>query len=91
MFCWLTIPIVRREPEAGDLADCSIAVLDVGGRHEPELGNFDHHQFPKDHPPMCSLSLVLQHIGLYEDALAFCDWLEPAEWLDTRGSKETSR
>jgi hypothetical protein len=84
------VPIVRREPGASDLADPSIAVVDVGARHEPELGNFDHHQFPKDHPPLCSLSLVLQHLGLYEDALAFCDWLEPAEWLDTRGPQETS-
>lgn len=66
-------------------------MVDVGASHDPQLGNFDHHQFPKDHPPMCSLSLVLQHLGLYEDARAFCDWLEPAEWLDTRGPKETSR
>ena len=85
------VSIVRREPSADDLEDSSIAVVDVGHRHEPEFGNFDHHQFPKDHPPVCSLSLVLQHLGLYEDARAFCDWLEPAEWLDTRGPKETSR
>ena len=84
-------PIVRREPAASDLDDPAITVIDVGGRHEPELGNFDHHQFPADHPPMCSLSLVLQHLGLYEDALAFCDWLEPVEWIDTRGPQETSR
>ena len=57
----------------------------------PERGNFDHHQFPKDHPPVCALSLVLQHLGVYEDARAFCDWLEPAEWFDTRGPVETSR
>jgi hypothetical protein len=84
------VPIVRREPGAVDLADPSIAVVDVGASHDPAFGNFDHHQFPKDHPPMCSLSLVLQHLGLYEDARAFCDWLEPAEWLDTRGPKETA-
>lgn len=85
------VAIVRREPCDEDLANPSIAVVDVGGCHQPELGNFDHHQFPKDHPPTCSLSLVLQHCGLYEDARAFCDWLEPAEWLDTRGPQETSR
>ena len=43
------------------------------------------------HPPVCALSLVLQHLGVYEDARAFCDWLEPSEWLDTRGAMETSR
>lgn len=85
------VPIVRREPEASDLEDPSIAVVDVGGEHRPEAGNFDHHQFPKDHPPLCALSLVLQHLRLYEDARSFCDWLEPAEWLDTRGPVETSR
>lgn len=85
------VPIVRREPTADDLADPMIAVLDVGGEHEPLRGNFDHHQFPKDHPPICSLSLVLQHLGVYEDARAFCEWLEPAEWFDTRGAMETSR
>jgi hypothetical protein len=84
-------PIVRREPTTDDLADPTIAVVDVGAQHQPDLGNFDHHQFPRDYPPMCALSLVLQHLGVYEDALAFCDWLEPAEWLDTRGPKETSR
>jgi hypothetical protein len=84
-------PIVRREPTPGDLDDPQTAVVDVGGEHAPERGNFDHHQFPKDHPPMCALSLVLQHLGVYEDARAFCDWLEPAEWFDTRGPVETSR
>ena len=84
-------PIVRREPTGDDLADASIAVVDVGGQHQPDLVNFDHHQFPRDHPPMCALSLVLQYLGVYDDALAFCDWLEPTEWLDTRGPQETSR
>ena len=42
-------------------------VVDVGGRLEPELGNFDHHQFPRDADPTCSLSLVLQKLGLYEE------------------------
>ncbi len=85
------VTIVRREPVAEDLADVSIAVVDVGHEHAPERGNFDHHQFPKDHPPTCSLSLVLQHLGIYEDARAFCDWLEPAEWFDTRGPVDTAR
>lgn len=83
--------IVRREPAGADLADRTIAVVDVGGQHQAELNNFDHHQFPRDHPPMCALSLVLQNLGVYQDALAFCDWLEPTEWLDTRGPQETSR
>ena len=84
-------PIVRREPEAAELADVSIVVVDVGHVHDPALNNFDHHQLPKDHPPTCALSLVLRHLGLYEDASQFCDWLEPAEWFDCRGPNDTAR
>jgi len=79
------VPVVRREPTPEDLANPSICVVDVGHEHEPARNNFDHHQLPKDHPPTCSLSLVLQHLGLYEDARQFCEWLEPAEWFDCRG------
>lgn len=79
------VPVVRREPVREDLVNPSICVVDVGHEHEPARNNFDHHQLPKDHPPTCSLSLVLQHLGLYEDARQFCEWLEPAEWFDCRG------
>ncbi len=85
------VPVIRREPTPDDLADPAIAVVDVGHRHEPELNNFDHHQLPKDHPPTCSLSLVLQHLGLYDDARQFCDWLEAAEWFDCRGPLATAK
>ena len=84
-------PIVRREPTPADLADPATAVVDVGHQHAPELNNFDHHQLPKDHPPTCSLSLVLQHLGLYDDARQFCDWLETAEWFDCRGPLTTAK
>lgn len=85
------VPVARREPAAEDLADAKVAVVDVGHVHDAALNNFDHHQLPKDHPPTCALSLVLQHLGLYEDARQFCDWLEPAEWFDCRGPGETAR
>ena len=84
-------PIVRREPTDADLADPATAVLDVGHRHEPALNNFDHHQLPDDAAPTCALSLVLQHLGLYADARAFCEWLEPAEWFDCRGPNTTAK
>ena len=85
------VQIFRREPAAADLADPSVAVVDVGHSHDPALNNFDHHQLPRDHVPTCSLSLVLQHLSLYEDARQFCDWLEPAEWFDCRGPMDTAR
>lgn len=84
-------PIVRREPTPDDLASSSVCVVDVGHAHQPELNNFDHHQLPKETPPTCSLSLVLQHLGLYQDARQFCEWLEPAEWFDCRGPETTGK
>ncbi len=85
------VPVVRREPTEEDLARPEVCVVDVGHRHEPERHNFDHHQLPKDHPPTCALSLVLQHLGIYADARRFCDWLEATEWFDTRGPIGTAR
>lgn len=85
------VQIQRRDPTAEDLENSSINVIDIGHRHEPEKGNFDHHQFPRDATPTCALSLALQHLGLYQDARSFCDWLETAEWLDCRGAKGTAQ
>ncbi|MEM6602347.1 MAG: MYG1 family protein, partial [Verrucomicrobiota bacterium] len=84
------VTIQRREPGEQDLADPATAVVDIGLRHQPELANFDHHQFPRDHVPTCSLSLVLQYFDLYGDARRFCEWLEPAEWFDCRGAVDTA-
>jgi hypothetical protein len=85
------VTIVRREPTPADLADPETAVIDVGQQHDPALNNFDHHQLPQEQPPTCALSLVLKHLGIYEDARQFCDWLEPAEWFDCRGPVDTAR
>ncbi len=83
-------PVVRRDPSAEEIEDPGVAVVDVGGVHDPDRSNFDHHHFDRDHPPTCALSLVLDAFGLYEDALHFCDWLEPAEWFDSRGPNKTA-
>lgn len=83
--------VVRREPTEEDLADVETAVVDVGHEHDPARSNFDHHQFPKDHEPICALSLVLMDLGLYEDARSFCDWLETTERLDVTGPIGTAK
>lgn len=83
-------PIVRRDPTEAERLDAAVALVDIGGSHDPALHNFDHHHFPREHPPTCSLSLVLEALGLYQDARTFCDWLEPAEWFDSRGPKVTA-
>lgn len=84
------VPVFRREPTKRELQDSEVAIVDIGEVHDPERSNFDHHHFPREHPPKCSLSLVLDHQGLYEDARHFCDWLEPAEWFDSRGPNKTA-
>jgi len=84
-------PVVRREPTKSELEDCGVAVVDIGGVHDPERSNFDHHGFPREHPPSCALSLILDHLDLYKDAQHFCDWLLPAEWFDSRGPKKTAQ
>ncbi len=84
-------PVVRREPTAEEIADKAVAIVDVGGVHNAENKNFDHHHFPREHAPTCALSLVLEDLGVYEDALRFCDWLEPAEWFDSRGPNKTAK
>jgi len=84
------VPIERRDPTPEDLENPSTVVVDIGHEHDPEKRNFDHHQFPRDHTPICALSLVLQNLGVYEDAQRFYDWLETAEWLDCRGPKDTA-
>ena len=84
-------PICRRDPSPEDIDDQHTAVVDVGGVHDPEMQNFDHHQFPRDHPPVCALTLVLQSLDVYEDAVLLCDWLPTAEYLDTRGPNDTAK
>lgn len=80
-----TATVYRSTPTDEDLDDPKTAVIDIGGRHQPELLNFDHHQFPRDHPPQCALSLVLKHLYIYEAATEFWPWLPSTEVSDTRG------
>ncbi len=84
------VPVSRRAPTSAELLDPSVCVVDVGDEHCAERMNFDHHQLPRDHVPTCSISLVLRHLGLDEDARLLCGWLECAEWLDVRGPQKTA-
>jgi len=85
------VAIARRDPTQDDLENTTVAVVDIGHQHDPQKNNFDHHQFDRDHVPTCSLSLVLQHLGIYEDAREFCPWLEATEWFDCRGPNDTAK
>lgn len=83
------VAVERRDPTENEMEDSMVGVVDVGHRFEPELSNFDHHQFPRDHEPTCALSLVLRKLGLYASARQFCEWLEVTEWFDCRGAVAT--
>ena len=85
------VPIFRREPSEADLSDPEIAVVDVGLEWDEKRINFDHHQFPRDAEPLCALSLVLKHLGIYDETRKFCNWLEVAEYIDTRGPNDTAK
>ena len=58
-----SVVIERREPTAEELKDPHVLVLDVGGRYEPEKGNFDHHQLPAG-TKESAMSLFAASIGL---------------------------
>lgn len=68
-----------------ELDDPAIYVLDIGRQHDPGLLNFDHHHFDPDAPPRCTLSLVIDHLGLIGAARRCWPWLEAFERWDTGG------
>jgi hypothetical protein len=52
-------PVVRSDPDQEMLDSPDFWVLDQGGRFEPELHNFDHHQLKEE---ICSLTMVLDYM-----------------------------
>ena len=57
------VVIERRDPTEDELANPRVLVLDVGGHYRPDLGNFDHHQFPKG-TKESAMSIFAASIGL---------------------------
>lgn len=82
--------VYRREPTSEELNDPEVLVLDVGGKHEPELSNFDHHQRGRDEKPECALSLYAQHLGLAE-TLSIRKWYVPTVQMDVQGPFATAK
>lgn len=74
-----------------DFNDPEVLILDVGGRHEPQLGNFDHHQMPKSADAVCAFTLLLKAEGLYDDAVMALPWVRPLEILDSKGPMSLSK
>jgi len=86
-------PVVRREPAEDELADPRVLVLDVGERYEPTLGNYDHHQFPRDAAPRCAAQLLLEsYAPNAAQALAeHTAWYPLLAELDVRGPFAVAR
>jgi len=83
------MPVVRREPTEAELNDPTVLVLDVGERHEPALGNFDHHQLPRDHEPECALTLYCRACFLHE-VLSLRKWYNITALIDSKGPYEAA-
>lgn len=81
--------IERRDPTPEELNDPDIWVIDVGGKHQPEFRNFDHHGVPGTEGK-CAFDLVLEHLGLREDAIKASPWLEFKSSIDCAGPKLTA-
>ena len=77
--------VERRDSTDEDLNDPKVLVVDQGRKHQPELNNFDHHHFPLDQEPVCSITLILQALECYEAAQMIWQWLKPSEIQDVKG------
>lgn len=82
------VKVRRRDPSEEELADPSTLVLDVGGRYEPELGNFDHHQLPRDAEPSCAALLLLESVmgaECFAEVYKAFPWIKNMAVLDSKG------
>lgn len=84
------VPVFRREPTEDELGNPRVLVLDVGGRYEPALRNFDHHQRTRDEPAECALSLFVRHQGL-EDAFLLRPWWRFTVVKDAHGPRAAAQ
>lgn len=79
--------VFRKDPDDSELDDPEIWVVDVGGRHEPELKNFDHHQ---DLSILASFCIVGDYLGLSE-IMKIKPWWDFKEKMDRLGPIRVSR
>jgi len=84
------LTIFRRDPTESEMEDPDVLVLDVGGKLEPDKGNFDHHQLPRDAAPACAYTLYAESVGL-ANVLKLRKWYEIGAMLDSKGPFATAK
>jgi hypothetical protein len=84
--------VLRRDPTEEELDNPQVLVLDVGGRKQPHLHNYDHHQLPRG-TEECALSLLARDFpvpGLapgftFNDLFADRPWYRATVKIDALG------
>lgn len=74
--------VERREPTRADLDDAMTFVVDVGMEYDPARSNFDHHQDPA---LPCAFHLIMQHLGLHDQAEQVFVWYPHMSMMDVKG------
>lgn len=83
-------PIERRNPRPEELDDVATLVLDVGGRHDPEHLDFDHHQRARDEEPKCAFRLFSEWLGIDEEMRTLYPWYTAWNLMDVCGPFRTA-
>ena len=78
--------VERREPAPAELENPDVWVVDIGGRHQPEKRNFDHHQ---DADCPAAFVLVAGYLGLLE-AMSVMPWWHFKDSVDRVGPVTSS-
>lgn len=81
--------IERRNPTKEELQNPNIWVLDVGGNHDQNLKNFDHHGV-EGTEGKCAFDLVLEFFDMREIAAAASPWLSFKSAIDCTGPYATA-
>ena len=82
--------IERRNPKPGELESMTVLVLDVGGVHDPEHLDFDHHQRSREEEPKCAFKLFSEWLGVDEEFSMLFPWYATWNLLDVAGPNATA-
>lgn len=82
--------IERRNPKPEELDDRTTLVLDVGGVHDPERLDFDHHQRARSEEPKCAFRLFAEWLGVDDELRLLCPWYTTWNDVDVLGPFQTA-